>query len=62
MSTTCDAHKKKVRVELLYNSVHSKFNQSTVKGIFWYSSTGCTYYLHRCISYFDSPAESKVNI
>ena len=23
----CDAHKKKVGVELLYNSVHRKFNQ-----------------------------------
>ena len=38
------------------------FNPSTVKVIFWYSSTGCTFYLHRCISYFDSPAESEVNI
>ena len=38
------------------------FNQSTVKVIFWYSSTGCTCYLHRCISYFDSPAGSEVNI
>ena len=38
------------------------FNPSTVKGKFWYSSTGCTCYLHRCISYFDSPAESEVNI
>ena len=38
------------------------FNPSTVKVIFWYSSTGCTCYLHRCISYFDSPARSKVNI
>ena len=26
------------------------------------SSTGCTCYLHRCISYFDSLAGSKVNI
>ena len=32
------------------------FNPSTVKVIFWYSSTGCTCYLHRCISYFDSLA------
>ena len=32
------------------------FNPSTVKVIFWYSSTGCTYYLHKCISYFDSLA------
>ena len=38
------------------------FNPSTVKVIFWYSLSGCTCYLHRCISYFDSPAESKVNI
>ena len=30
------------------------FNPSTVKVIFWYSSTGCTCYLHRCISHFDS--------
>ena len=27
MSAICDAHKKKVDVELLYNSVHRKFNQ-----------------------------------
>ena len=27
MSAICDAHKKKVDVELLYNSVHWKFNQ-----------------------------------
>ena len=26
------------------------------------SSTGCTCYLHRCISYFDSLAESGVNM
>ena len=32
------------------------FNRSTVKVIFWYSSTGCTCYLHRCISYFDGLA------
>ena len=38
------------------------FNPSTVKVIFWYSSTGCTCFLHRCISYFDSPAGSEVNI
>ena len=31
-----------------------QFNPSTVKVISWYSSTGCTCYLHRCISYFDS--------
>ena len=38
------------------------FNPSTVKVIFWYSSTGCTCYLHWCISYFDSPVGSEVNI
>ena len=38
------------------------FNPSTVKVIFWYSSTGCTCYLHWCISYFDSLARSEVNI
>ena len=27
MSAICEAHKKKVGVELLYNSVHKKFNQ-----------------------------------
>ena len=27
MSVICDAHKKKVGVELLYNSEHRKFNQ-----------------------------------
>ncbi len=27
MSAICDAHKKKVNVELLYNTVHRKFNQ-----------------------------------
>ena len=27
MSAICDAHKKKVDVELLYNSVHRKCNQ-----------------------------------
>ena len=27
MSAICDAHKKKVAVEQLYNSVHRKFNQ-----------------------------------
>ena len=38
------------------------FNPSTVKVIFWYSSTGCTCYLHWYISYFDGPAGSEVNI
>ena len=32
------------------------FNPSTVKVISRYSSSGCTCYLHRCISYFDSLA------
>ena len=31
MSVICDAHKKKVVVELLYNSVHRKFNQLEVR-------------------------------
>ena len=35
------------------------FNPSTVKVISWYSPTGCTCYLHRCISYFDSLAGVK---
>ena len=34
------------------------FNPYTVKVILFYSSTGCTCYLHGCISYFDSPAGS----
>ena len=38
------------------------FNPSTVKVIFWYSSIGCSCYLHRCISYFNSRAGSEVNI
>ena len=38
------------------------FNPSTVKVIFWFSSTGCTCHLHRGISYFDSPAGSEVNM
>ena len=37
--------------------LHS-FNPSTVKVIIsWYSSTGWTSYLHRCISYFDRGSE-----
>ena len=40
----------------------TQFNPSTVKVISRYSSTGCTYYLHRCISYFDSLSGSEVNI
>ena len=43
------------------HKLHS-FNPSTVKVIAWYSSTGCTCYLHRCISYFDCLAGSEVNI
>ena len=40
----------------------TQFNPSTVKVISWYSSIGCTCYLHRCISYFDNLAGSEVNI
>ena len=48
----------------LYNNLTSillpasvtQFNPSTVKVISWYSSSGWTCYLHRCISYFDSSA------
>ena len=39
-----------------------QFNPSTVKVISWYSATGCNFYLHRCISYFDSLAGSEVNM
>ena len=43
--------------------ISHSFNQSTVKVLIsWYSSTGCTCYLHRWISYFDSPAGSEVNM
>ena len=31
MSAICDAYKKKVDVELLYNSVHRKFNQLEIR-------------------------------
>ena len=31
MSAICDAHKKKVGVELLYNLVHRKFNQLEIR-------------------------------
>ena len=44
-----------------HHKSHS-FNLSIVKVIFSYSSTGCTCYLHGCISYFDSLAGSEVNI
>ena len=39
------------------------FKLSSVKVIIsWYFSTGCTWYLHRDISYFDSLAGSEVNM
>ena len=37
-------------------TISRSFNPFSVKVISWYSSTGCTCYLHRCISYFDSSA------
>ena len=40
-----------------HHKLHS-FNPSTVKATLCYSSTGRTCYLHRCISYFDSPVGS----
>ena len=44
-------------------TISYSFNPSTVKVIIsWYSLTGCTCYLHRCISYLDSPAGLAVNI
>ena len=46
----------------LWTAQSHSFNPSTVKVIFWYSLSGCTCYLHRCISYFDSPVGSSVNI
>ena len=33
MSAICDAHKKKVGVEQLYNSVHRKFNQLEIRQV-----------------------------
>ena len=39
------------------HKLHS-FNPSTVKATLCYSSTGCTCYLHRFVSDFDSPAGS----
>ena len=39
------------------HKLHS-FNPSMVKATLYNSSTGWTCYLHRCISYFDSPAGS----
>ena len=43
---------------------HTQFNPSTVKVTpdLLISSTGCTCYLHRCISFFDSLAGSEVNM
>ena len=47
------------RIFFLRASQLHSFNLSTVKVIIsWYSSNLCTCYLHRCISYFDSPAGS----
>ena len=46
----------------LWTSQSHSLNPFMVKVIFWYSMSGCTCYLHRCISYFDSPAGSEVNI
>ena len=44
-------------------TISHSFNLPTVKVIIsWYSTTGCTCYLHRCLSYFDSPAGSEANI
>ena len=48
--------------ELYYCFTPTQFNLSTVKVIPLIPSTGCTYYLYRCISYFDSLARSEVNI
>ena len=42
----------------LWTSQIALINPSTVEVKLCYLSTGCTYYLHRCISYFDSPAGS----
>ena len=35
MSAICDTHKKKVGVELIYNSVHRKFNQFGDQTSWW---------------------------
>ena len=44
-------------------TISHSFKPSTVKVIIsWYSSTGCTCYQHRCISYFDSLAGLEVNM
>ena len=42
--------------ELYYCFTPTQFNMSTVKVIPLIPSTGCTCYLYRCISYFDSSA------
>ena len=42
--------------ELYYCFTPTQFNRLTVKVIPFIPSTGCTCYLHRCISYFDSSA------
>ena len=42
--------------ELYYCFTPTQFNLSTVKVIPLIPSTGCTCYLHRCNSYFDSSA------
>ena len=33
MSEICDAHKKRVGIELLYNSVYRKFNQLEIRPV-----------------------------
>ena len=42
--------------ELYYCFTSTQFHLSTVKDIHLILSTGCTCYLYRCISYFDSSA------
>ena len=49
---------KSSTLTFLWTSQSHSFNPSMVKVIFWYSLSGCIGYLHRCISYFDSPAGS----
>ena len=39
----------------LWTSQSHSFNPSTVKVIFWYSLSGCTCYLHKCIFLFWQP-------
>ena len=45
---------------LCYCFTPTQFNLSTVKVIPLIPSTGCTCYLHRCISYFDRSAGVKM--